>query len=61
QILSSIALAMGSVLELCGFNSSMPCLLVVGGSLGAGSINSCIRSALKQLTSEFQVIHLCLE
>lgn len=46
-------------LELCGFNSSKPCLLVVGGSLGAGSINSCIRSALKQLTSEFQVIHLC--
>ncbi|KGP62909.1 UDP-diphospho-muramoylpentapeptide beta-N- acetylglucosaminyltransferase [Legionella norrlandica] len=46
-------------LERCGFSSAKPCLLVVGGSLGAGSINSCIRSALKQLTSKFQVIHIC--
>ncbi|RUR16861.1 undecaprenyldiphospho-muramoylpentapeptide beta-N-acetylglucosaminyltransferase [Legionella sp. km535] len=46
-------------LELCGFNSEKPCLLVIGGSLGAGSINQSVRAALGQLTERFQVIHLC--
>lgn len=46
-------------LEWCGFNSEKPCLLVIGGSLGAGSINRSIREALPQLTQEYQVIHLC--
>jgi UDP-N-acetylglucosamine--N-acetylmuramyl-(pentapeptide) pyrophosphoryl-undecaprenol N-acetylglucosamine transferase len=46
-------------LELCGFDESKPCLLIVGGSLGAGSINTSIRAALNELTSEFQVIHIC--
>ncbi|KTD14792.1 undecaprenyldiphospho-muramoylpentapeptide beta-N-acetylglucosaminyltransferase [Legionella gratiana] len=46
-------------LELCGFNAEKPCLLVIGGSLGAGSINCCIRDALLQLTEKYQVIHLC--
>jgi len=46
-------------LTLCGFNENKPCLLVIGGSLGAGSINRSIREALPELTQEFQVIHLC--
>jgi len=46
-------------LELCGFNLEKPCLLVIGGSLGAGSINRSVREALSQLTKEFQIIHLC--
>lgn len=46
-------------LELCEFNLEKPCLLVIGGSLGAGSINRCIRDALPQLTKKYQVIHLC--
>lgn len=46
-------------LELCGFNEKKPCLLAIGGSLGAGSINHSVRKALVQLTQEFQVIHLC--
>ncbi|EHL32705.1 undecaprenyldiphospho-muramoylpentapeptide beta-N-acetylglucosaminyltransferase [Legionella drancourtii] len=46
-------------LELCGFNLVKPCLLVIGGSLGAGSINHSIREALPQLTKDYQVIHLC--
>lgn len=45
--------------ELCGFNSEKPCLLVIGGSLGAGSINQSVRSALTQLLKDYQVIHLC--
>ena len=46
-------------LEMCGFNNEKPCLMVIGGSLGAGSINQSVRDALGQLTEQFQVIHLC--
>ena len=46
-------------LSLCGFNDNKPCILVIGGSLGAGSINQSIRVALNQLTQHYQVIHLC--
>lgn len=46
-------------LAYCGFNTEKPCLLVIGGSLGAGSINRVVREALPQLTQKFQVIHLC--
>ena len=46
-------------LALCGFNDQKPCLLVIGGSLGAGSINASIRTGLDRLTQGFQIIHLC--
>lgn len=46
-------------LALCGFTSKKPCLLVIGGSLGAGSINKAIREALPRLSQSFQVMHLC--
>ena len=46
-------------LALCGFSTEKPCLLVVGGSQGAGSINQVVREALPVLTQSFQVIHLC--
>ncbi len=46
-------------LTLCGFNDSKPCLLVVGGSQGANSLNVCVRQALPSLLEHFQVIHLC--
>lgn len=46
-------------LELCGFNDSKPCLLAIGGSLGATSINQNIRKALPQLIDKYQVIHIC--
>lgn len=46
-------------LELCEFNAEKPCLLAIGGSLGAGSINQSVRDALPQLTKEYQVIHVC--
>lgn len=46
-------------LALCGFNQEKPCILVIGGSLGAGSINHSVRNALKPLTQKFQIIHLC--
>ncbi|MBA2648106.1 MAG: undecaprenyldiphospho-muramoylpentapeptide beta-N-acetylglucosaminyltransferase [Legionella sp.] len=51
--------SMAKGLQLCGFDTSLPCLLVIGGSLGANSINHSVREALSQLLQGFQVIHLC--
>ena len=33
--------------------------MVIGGSLGAASVNENIRKILPELLKEFQVIHLC--
>lgn len=46
-------------LALCGFDSSKPCVLVMGGSQGAGSINKIIEESLPTLLEQFQIIHLC--
>lgn len=43
----------------CGFSSDKPVLMVIGGSLGAASVNEHIRSILPELLKEFQVVHLC--
>ncbi len=43
----------------CGFHDSKPVLMVIGGSLGAASVNENIRKILPDLLKEFQVIHLC--
>ena len=48
-----------SGLILCGFSNEKPCLLIIGGSQGATSINNTIRQALPILTQKYQVIHLC--
>ena len=45
--------------SFCGFTSEKPVLLVIGGSLGAASVNDNIRRILPELLKEFQVIHLC--
>ncbi|MDF1618006.1 undecaprenyldiphospho-muramoylpentapeptide beta-N-acetylglucosaminyltransferase [Petrocella sp. FN5] len=34
-------------------------LMVTGGSLGAQSINDCLRNSLLELTKTFHVVHLC--
>lgn len=46
-------------LELCGFDESKPVLLVIGGSLGASSVNKTVRENLDALLQHFQVIHIC--
>lgn len=43
----------------CGFTSEKPVILIIGGSLGAASVNENIRKILPELLKEFQVIHLC--
>lgn len=43
----------------CGFDDNKPILLAAGGSLGSAFINSMIRSSLKRLTCNFNIVHIC--
>lgn len=45
--------------ELCGFKDNKEILLVIGGSLGAKSINDAVRKNLKELLKNFNIIHIC--
>ena len=45
--------------ELCGFTDDKPVLMVIGGSLGAQSVNETVRYALPRLLPNFNVVHLC--
>ena len=46
-------------LAFCGFSSAKPVLLIIGGSLGAVTVNEAVRGILPELLKDFQVIHLC--
>lgn len=48
-----------AALDLCGFSSLKPVIMVIGGSLGAASINKSVRDALPKLLEDFQVVHIC--
>lgn len=48
-----------AALKFCGFSKEKPVILVIGGSLGAASVNENIRKILPELLKEFQLIHLC--
>ena len=55
-------LSLGSrqaVKELCGFDDDKPVLMVIGGSLGAQSVNETVRFALPRLLPNFNIVHLC--
>lgn len=45
--------------DFCGFKEDKPVILVIGGSLGAASINKAVREALPALLKDFHVIHIC--
>lgn len=45
--------------KLCGFDSSKPVIMVVGGSRGSAAINQAVRDVLPELLTDFQVVHLC--
>lgn len=48
-----------AALKLCNFTSSKPVVMVIGGSLGAASVNKAVRDALPKLLEDFQVVHIC--
>ena len=48
-----------AALELCKFTTSKPVIMVIGGSLGAASVNQIVRKSLDQLLIDFQVVHIC--
>lgn len=45
--------------EICGFGDDKPVIMVVGGSLGAASVNNIVRKVLPEITKDFNVLHLC--
>ncbi len=49
----------GAARTFCGFSAEKPVIMIIGGSLGAASVNENIRKILPELLKEFQVIHLC--
>lgn len=48
-----------AALDICGFTANKPVILVIGGSLGAASINKTVREALPVLLEDFQIAHIC--
>lgn len=40
-------------------SKALPCLLIVGGSSGAGFLNKIVKENLQYLTEKFNVIHIC--
>lgn len=48
-------------LNLCRFTKGKPVILVIGGSLGAASVNTAVREALPDLLNDFQIAHICGE
>ncbi len=48
-----------AALDMCGFTANKPVILVIGGSLGAASVNKAVRDALPSLLQDFQVAHIC--
>lgn len=45
--------------KLCGFTDDKPVLMIIGGSLGAQSVNETVRYALPRLLPDFNVVHIC--
>ncbi len=45
--------------EFLHFSSDKPVIMVVGGSLGAVTVNEAVRRILPELLKSYQVIHLC--
>lgn len=46
-------------LKLAGFAGDKPVLLMMGGSLGAQSVNKALREALPEILKDMDVLHIC--
>ena len=45
--------------EICGFDNEKPIIMMMGGSLGSQKINKVLRAALTEITTGFQLVHIC--
>ena len=45
--------------EFTGLDDKKPVILVIGGSLGAVSVNTAVRNSIKELLEKFYVVHIC--
>lgn len=45
--------------KFCQFTDDKPVILIIGGSLGAASVNNAVRQILPKLLPKYNVIHLC--
>jgi len=45
-------------LDFLGFSDDKPLLMIVGGSLGAASVNEAVWKALPELLKDFHIVHL---
>lgn len=45
--------------EICGFKDNKEIILVIGGSLGAKSINEAVRNNLEEILKNYNIIHIC--
>jgi UDP-N-acetylglucosamine--N-acetylmuramyl-(pentapeptide) pyrophosphoryl-undecaprenol N-acetylglucosamine transferase len=46
-------------LQICGFHSDKPVIMVMGGSLGSQVINKAVRDSLQDVLSGYQIVHIC--
>ena len=46
-------------LTYTGLSAAKPIILVIGGSLGAVTVNNAVRSLLPRLMEKYQIIHIC--
>lgn len=46
-------------LKMCHFTNQKPVIMVIGGSLGAASVNQTVRNSLDELLKNYQLVHLC--
>ena len=46
-------------LTYTGLSATKPIILVIGGSLGAVTVNNAVRSLLPRLMEKYQIIHIC--
>lgn len=45
--------------KICGFKNEKDILLIIGGSLGAKSINESVRKNLNELLKTYNIVHIC--
>lgn len=45
--------------KICGFKTEKPVIMVIGGSLGSGKINTAVRNILDSLLKDYNVCHIC--